>query len=98
MNVISRKKIFEFIKKHADVKNALLSWYKEASNAVWTKPQDIKSFYPSASFLGKNIVIFNIKGNKYRLAVKVNYTNKIIFIKWIGTHAQYGRKRFEEGT
>lgn len=94
MNVISIKKIRDFGKKHADSRDTLFSWYYEASAAEWRDPQDIKNRYCSASFLENNMVIFNIKGNKYRLVTKVSYTHKTVLIKWIGTHAEYDKKKF----
>jgi mRNA interferase HigB len=97
MNVISLKKIKEFVKKYADSKAPLLSWYHEASSAHWKNPQDIKNRYPSASFLEGNIVIFNIKGNRYRLVTKISYTYKTVLIKWIGTHTEYDKKDFRGG-
>lgn len=97
MNVISRKKIVDFYKKHAEVREALLSWYYEASSSDWQIPQDIKDRYSSASFIGNNFVIFNIKGNKYRLVTKVAYNTKTVYIKWIGTHSEYDKMNFREG-
>jgi len=94
MNVISIKKIKDFGQKSADSKAPLLSWYHEASSADWKTSQDIKNRYPSASFLEGNIVIFNIKGNRYRLVTKVSYKHKIVLIKWIGTHAEYDKNFF----
>jgi mRNA interferase HigB len=94
MNVISRKTIYAFIRKHADSKESLLSWYKEASHANWEKPQNIKDRYSSASFLRNNTVVFNIKGNKYRLVTKIAYNTKTVFIKWIGTHPEYDKRKF----
>ena len=94
MNVISRKTIDGFIKKYADSKGALLSWHHEARSAVWDTPQDIKNRYPSASFTAGNIVVFNIKGNKYRLVSKVAYKTKTVFVKWIGNHAEYDKLKF----
>jgi mRNA interferase HigB len=81
MNVISLKKIRDFAKKHADSRDALFSWYYEASAADWKNPQDIKNRYCSSGFLENNIVIFNIKGNKYR----------------VGTHTEYDKKNFKGG-
>ena len=97
MDVISIKKIRDFGKKYADAKAPLLSWYYEASSAVWQSPPDIKNRYPSASFLEGNIVIFNIKGNRYRMVTKISYTYKTVLIKWIGTHAEYDKKDFRGG-
>jgi mRNA interferase HigB len=97
MNVISLKKIRDFAKNHADSRDALFSWYYEASAADWKNTQDIKNRYRSASFLENNVVIFNIKGNKYRLVTKVSYTYKTVFIKWVGTHTEYDKKNFKGG-
>lgn len=66
----------------------------EAQSACWKTPQDIKDRYRSADFLDGNRVIFNIKGNHYRLVVKVRYQNGIAVIEWVGTHAQYDKQRF----
>ena len=94
MNVVSRKIIDEFIKKHPDGKNSIESWYHEAKNTVWKDSMDIKKRYSTASFLNKNYVIFNIKGNSYRLVTKIAYKTGHVLIKWIGTHAEYNRKSF----
>ncbi|MCU0288852.1 MAG: type II toxin-antitoxin system HigB family toxin [Acidobacteria bacterium] len=97
MNVISLKVIKDFGKKYADSRDALLSWYHEAENADWQNPQIIKNRYPTASFMENDMVIFNIKGNKYRLVVKVSYRYKTVYIKWIGTHAEYDKRDFKGG-
>ena len=94
MNVIARRTLDSFFKKHADSKGALLTWYHKTKAATWTGPQDIKNEYPQASFLENNRVIFNIKGNRYRLVVNVSYKNKIVYVKWIGTHSEYNKKKF----
>jgi mRNA interferase HigB len=94
MNVISRRTLERFFKKHVDSKGALLTWYHKTAQATWTGPQDIKNEYSHASFLEKNRVIFNIKGKKYRLVVSVSYKSKTVFVKWIGTHSEYNKKKF----
>ena len=76
------------------MKKSLDIWFDEASNAVWHTPQDIKNRYPSADFLPDNRVIFNIKGNHYRLVIKVRYQNGIAVVEWIGTHAEYDKRSF----
>jgi mRNA interferase HigB len=76
---------------HADSQQQLASWYREASNAEWESPTDIKIEYPGASFLQDNRVVFNIKGNKYRLIIKINYDYQMIWIRFIGTHAEYDK-------
>ena len=94
MKVIGSDKLFKFYKKHNQAKSALDSWYAEAERAIWKTPQDIKDRYGSADFLAKNRVIFNIKGNHYRLVVKVRYQNGIVAIEWVGTHAEYNKQTF----
>ncbi|MEZ8294956.1 MULTISPECIES: type II toxin-antitoxin system HigB family toxin [Vibrio] len=94
MKVLGRDKLTKFYKKHSNVKSALESWFSEAEGATWKTPQDIKNRYGSADFLADNRVIFNIKGNHYRLVVKVRYQNGIAVVEWVGTHAQYDKQDF----
>lgn len=94
MKVLGRDKLTDFSKKHANAKKALDIWFDEVSNANWTTPQDIKNRYLSADFLPNNRVIFNIKGNHYRLVVKIRYENGIAVIEWIGTHSEYDKRSF----
>ena len=96
MKVLGRDKLLKFSKKHANAKPALDAWYAEVSreDCNWQTPQDIKDRYVSASFLADNRVIFNIKGNDYRLVVKVRYQNGLVVIEWVGTHAEYDKKSF----
>jgi len=93
MIVANRDKLVKFWKAHGDSKLALQAWYREVAAANWQIPQDIKDRYPSASFLHNNFVIFNIKGNRYRLEVRVNYAASVVGIEWIGTHAQYSKSK-----
>lgn len=83
--------MLDFIEKHAHAEQALLAWHSEAAKAVWKTPQDIKAHHASASFVGKNRVVFNIKGNDYRLIVAVAYRLGVVYIKFVGTHAEYDK-------
>lgn len=94
MNVIKRKTLVEYGITYGYAKSQLDVWYHDVDKAAWNGPQDIKVRYSSASFLRKNIVIFNIKGNRYRLVVKVDYLSQFVFIKWFGTHADYDKQKF----
>ena len=94
MNVISRKVIDKFIRKHPDAKSSIESWYHEAKNVKWKNSIDIKSRYSSASFLSDNRVVFNIKGNGYRLLTKVDYKRGIVLIKKLVTHSEYSKNSF----
>jgi len=91
VRVLSKKRLRDFWIKHNDCEQQLKSWYEEALDAHWKTTNDIKHEYPSASFIEDNRVVFNIKGNKYRLIVKINYKYSIVWIRFIGTHAEYDR-------
>ncbi len=91
MRVIAKSTLRSFWEMHADSENVLKSWHKEAEEAKWKNPKQIKRMYPSASFLNNNRVVFNIKGNKYRLIVSINYDYGIVWIRFIGTHAEYDK-------
>jgi mRNA interferase HigB len=77
-------------------KNPLRAWYIEARRADWISPQDIKAAYPTASILRSNRVVFNVKGNTYRLIVAVKYEFQVVYIRFIGTHAEYEKIKAEE--
>lgn len=91
MRVIAKSTLRDFWFKHSDSEEQLKCWFKEAEEAVWKSPRDIKIDYPSASFLHGNRVVFNIKGNTYRLVVRINFDYGIVWIRFVGTHAQYDR-------
>jgi mRNA interferase HigB len=73
----------------ADAREPLFAWFAEVEGASWSGPDDIKTRYPSASFLAGNRVVFNIKGNKYRVIVAIKYEFFAAYIRFIGTHAEY---------
>ncbi|MBH8566578.1 type II toxin-antitoxin system HigB family toxin [Nostoc sp. CENA67] len=89
MRIIARSTLRQFWEKHPDAEQPLKAWYDEASRAEWNSPSDIKSIYRNGSIIGNDRVIFNIKGNAYRLIVHVRYDIKIIFIRFVGTHSEY---------
>ena len=91
MRVIAKKVLRDFWEKHTDSEQQLKSWYNEASKENWNSPADIKKDYPSASILENNRVVFNIKGNHYRLIVRINYNYGQVWIRFIGTHAEYDK-------
>lgn len=91
LRIISKKILREFWEKHADSKQQLKSWYQETNDVIWKGPKEIKKVYPSASFLAENRVVFNIKGNKYRLIVRINYDYGMVWIRFVGTHAEYDK-------
>ena len=89
--IIAKRTLREFWEKHADSEDYLKTWYETVRAADWRSPTDVKRTYANASILKNSRVVFNIKGNHYRLVVKVNYDRQWAFIRFIGTHAQYDR-------
>lgn len=89
MRVIAKKTLRDFWETHADAQAALEAWYDDTKRAVWAAPADIKSVYANASILPNNRVVFNIKGNTYRLIVAINYAYSIVYIRFIGHHRAY---------
>jgi mRNA interferase HigB len=96
MRVIAKKTLREFWQRHPDSEQQLKSWFQETENAIWENPNQIKQMYPSASILNNNRVVFNIKGNNYRLIVKINYDFQMVWIRFVGTHAEYDRINVEK--
>src|ERR1051325_10189077 len=97
MRIIARRTLREFVERqvgHSDyqaLKGALDAWFDEARRARWTSSADIKGLYATASIVGADRVVFNIKGNDYRLITAVDFEKSIVWIKWIGTHQDYDR-------
>ena len=91
MRIISRRRLVEFWEVHPDAEQPLRAWYTETKKASWNSPAEIKEVYRSVSILSNNRVVFNIKGNTYRLIVVVEYTQGKMFIRFVGTHAEYDR-------
>jgi mRNA interferase HigB len=91
VRVIKRKALEEFWTKYRDAEGPLKAWFAETVAADWKSPEDIRARYGTASIVGSERVVFNIKGNKYRLVVAVNYGAHLVFIKFFGTHAEYDR-------
>jgi len=91
VRIISRKALRTFWDDHPDARQALQTWYADVKQAVWKSPADIKRVYRNASVVANNRVIFNIRGNQYRLIVAVQYQFQIGFIRFVGTHQDYDR-------
>jgi mRNA interferase HigB len=96
MRVIAKKALVAFWTKHPDARGPLNQWWAEAKRAAWKGPNDIKERYASASIIGNSRVVFNIGGNKYRLVVVVLYKFGTLYIRFVGTHAEYDRIDAEE--
>jgi mRNA interferase HigB len=97
MRIIARRTLREFVeglsgqKDQRAVKAALDAWFDEVSKAVWTSSADVKRLYATASIVSAELIVFNIKGNDYRLVVSVDFEKSIVWIKWIGTHKAYDK-------
>lgn len=89
MRIIAKRTLVQFYQSHADAKNPLIAWHDMAEQANWQTPQDIKNEFAHASFVGDNRIVFNIGGNKYRLVVAIAYQIGVVWIKFIGKHAEY---------
>lgn len=94
MNVISYRKIRAFTTKHTDSREALDNWYKIANKALWYNLVDVQKIFASAEAVG-NFTVFNIKGNKYRLIVSIDYSKRRIYIKYVLTHAEYDKEKWK---
>lgn len=91
MNVIKRQTLVEFCNKHADARVALNTWFSACKKADWKSYNELQKDYPEAFPVGDNRVVFDVKGNKYRLIARVLFVFKQVQIKWIGTHADYDK-------
>lgn len=94
MRVIGLGVLSAFCDEHADCRKWVSNWIRDAKQSTWTTTHDVKLHYPSASFLAENIVIFNVRGNSYRLETQVAFGTGIVAVKWIGTHAEYDKRKF----
>lgn len=91
MRLAGRLLLEEFASKHAEIRGPLRAWIAEVEEARWRSPSDVKSRYPSASILSENRVVFNLKGNKYRMETKINYEVGVVLVTRIGTHKEYSK-------
>ena len=92
MRLIGRNTLDGFTNVHADARAWIENWIADTEAARWLTPQDIKNNYASASFLADRVVIFNVRGNRYRLEVQVAYNTGVVIVKWAGTHADYTKR------
>ena len=97
MRIIARRTLREFVeslagqKEQPAVKAALDAWFDEVSKAEWASAADVKRLYATASIVSAERIVFNIKGNDYRLVVSADFEKGIVWIKWLGTHKAYDR-------
>jgi mRNA interferase HigB len=94
MKLVGRPKLVSFVRKHADVRGAIAALTLEIEQAEWTTPHDITARYPSASVIGGQDVVFNVKGNNYRVHARVAFAAGVVSIIRCGTHADYDKWTF----
>lgn len=91
MHIIARPELMKFWKKHPDAETPLKLWFKKVKQAKWDTPNDLKKEFPTADYVGNNRIVFDIKGNKYRIIVLAFFKGQKIFIRFVGTHAEYDK-------
>ncbi len=96
MRIISRKPIIEFLEKHPKDQPAFYAWYNDVKHANWSSWTDLKQSYPTADSIGNDRYVFNIKRNNYRIVVLVKFIQKIIYIRFVGTHKEYDKINAKE--
>lgn len=89
MRIIAKRTLRTFWTRHPRARGPLEAWHQEVAQADWMSPSAVKDHFRSASMVQGNRVVFNIAGNQYRLVVKINYPYRIVYIRFIGTHADY---------
>jgi mRNA interferase HigB len=94
MRVIGLGVLSAFCDEHADCRKWISNWTRDVKQSAWATTHDVKSRYPAASFLAENVVIFNVRGNDYRLETQIAFGVGVVAIKWIGTHAEYDKRKF----
>jgi mRNA interferase HigB len=91
MNIHNKGTLVDYYTIHPDCKNTLESWYHDVLTKEWKKPNDVTKDYNKARTIKNDRVIFEISGSDYRLIVELNYQKGWVFIKFIGTHAEYDK-------
>jgi mRNA interferase HigB len=96
MRIVAKRALREFWKRYPDAEEPLLAWHREVEAEDWDTPAKVKAKYRNASVVGDNRVVFNIKGNNYRLVVKINYRYRVVYVRFVGTHPEYDAVDVEE--
>ena len=91
MVIIAKRALTQYSAKHSDTIVALMEWYDIVSEADWSNVNEVKQTFNSADYVGNERFVFNIKGNRYRLVAAVIFSIRTVYIKFIGTHAEYDK-------
>jgi len=91
MRVIAKSTLEEFLEEHAEAREQINAWYDYVKHANWHAPADVQQGFGEDAVLANNRAVFNIKGKKYRIVVHIHYTSQIVFIRFVGTHAEYNK-------
>ena len=91
MRIIARSTLKKYWQAHPQTEEPLKAWYADVRNSSWKKPADLRTSYATGSILKDNRAVFNIKGNQYRIVVRINYGIGLVFIRFVGTHAEYNK-------
>ena len=89
--IFAKNTLREYWENHPDTEQYLKTWYDTVMSSNWKTPNDVKQTYANASILKDSRIVFNIKGNSYRLVVKLNFEKQWIFIRFLGTHPEYDK-------
>jgi mRNA interferase HigB len=96
VRIYSKNTLRAFWERHTESEQALRAWYREVEQADWATPAQVRERFLNASIVGNNRVVFRIRGNNYRLVVEIFYPGRKVFVRFIGTHAEYDRINAEE--
>jgi mRNA interferase HigB len=96
MRIIAKSALREFWERHPDAEEPLLAWYRETEKEDWRTPAEVKEKYRNASIIKGSRVVFNIKGNDYRLVTQINYPYRVVYVRFVGTHTEYDKIDVEE--
>jgi mRNA interferase HigB len=96
MRIVAKRTLREFWVRFPDAEAPLLAWYREVEKEDWDGPAKLKEKYGNASIIKGSRAVFNIKGNDYRLVAKINYPYRMLYVRFVGTHAEYDKIDVEE--
>lgn len=96
MRVIAKRRLREFWERHPAAREPLLAWFREVEREDWDTPAAVKAKYRNASIVGGDRVVFNVKGNAFRLVVRIDYAYRVVYVRFIGTHAEYDAVNVKE--